>query len=238
MRRLTSLSLAAAFLWMTGSLCSGQSRLRESPRYARYEKLARERANAFKSSSLAVKWSEDGKSLTYSRDGKKYRYDLAERRAVEITEQTTNAPAGSASEKTKEPRGTPPASRRHWTNTVSPDGKWEGVCRDRNVWLVSLAETNELAITQDGSGSSRIKYGSACWVYGEELEQKTAMWWSSNSQMLAFYRFDESEVPDYFLALNQTAIQNKLDVEPYTKAGGTNPVVDLFIYDLQRSNTV
>jgi dipeptidyl-peptidase-4 len=39
-----------------------------------------------------------------------------------------------------------------------------------------------------------IKFGSASWVYGEELNQKTAMWWSSNSQKIAFYRFDESKV--------------------------------------------
>ena len=61
----------------------------------------------------------------------------------------------------------------------------------------------------------------------EELAQSTAMWWSSNSQQLAFYRFDESQVPDYYLALNQTNIQDTLHAEAYAKTGGTNPVVDL-----------
>ena len=66
---------------------------------------------------------------------------------------------------------------------------------------------------------TRVKYGTANWVYGEELYQTTAIWWSTNSQKLAFYRFDESQVQDYYLTLDQTKIQNRLDVEPYMKAG-------------------
>ena len=33
-------------------------------------------------------------------------------------------------------------------------------------------------MTTDGSEKDRIKYGTASWVYGEELAQTTAMWWS------------------------------------------------------------
>jgi dipeptidyl-peptidase-4 len=54
-----------------------------------------------------------------------------------------------------------------------------------------------LALSTDGSEKDRIKYGTASWVYGEELGQTTAMWWSPDSRKLAFYRFDESGVPDY-----------------------------------------
>ena len=51
-----------------------------------------------------------------------------------------------------------------------------------------------MAVTTGGAKVSRVKYGSASWVYGEELNQNTAIWWSTNSQKLAFYRFDESQV--------------------------------------------
>jgi dipeptidyl-peptidase-4 len=40
------------------------------------------------------------------------------------------------------------------------------------------------------------------------------------------------------LQLSQTAVQSKMDVEPYPKAGTPNPIVDLFLYDLDSKNTV
>src|SRR5690606_29984908 len=49
---------------------------------------------------------------------------------------------------------------------------------------------------------------------------------------LAYYRFDESKVPDYYLQLDQTKIQSRIDVEAYPKAGVDNPIVELFVYDL------
>jgi dipeptidyl-peptidase-4 len=79
----------------------------------------------------------------------------------------------------------------------------------------------------------RVKYGTATWAYGEELDQKTAMWWSPDSRKLAYYRFDESQVPDYYIATNLTDLQSSLDVEPYPKAGSANAVVDLFIFDVE-----
>ena len=121
---------------------------------------------------------------------------------------------------------------------MSPDGKWKALYRDRNVWLSATNSTNEIAITTDGSEKDRIKSGSANWVYGEELFQDTAMWWSTNSDRLAFYRFDESHVPDFFLQMDQTKLRSTADIEPYMKAGGTNPIVDLLIYDLATKKTV
>ena len=58
------------------------------------------------------------------------------------------------------------------------------------------------------------------------------MWWSPDSRKLAYYRFDESEIPDYFLQMGQTGIYDSLDVEAYPKPGKPNPVVDLFVYDV------
>ena len=44
-----------------------------------------------------------------------------------------------------------------------------------------------------------MRFGTASWVYGEELGQSSAMWFSPDEKSLAFYAFDVSEVPDYFL---------------------------------------
>ncbi len=74
-------------------------------------------------------------------------------------------------------------------------------------------------------------------MYGEELSQTTAMWWSPDSSRIAYYRFDEQKVPDYFLQTDQTKIQSSIDTEAYPKAGAPNPVVDLFVYDVASKKT-
>ena len=84
---------------------------------------------------------------------------------------------------------------------------------------------------------TRVKYGTASWVYGEELSQRTAMWWSPDGKKLAFYRFDESKVPDFYLTPNLTKIQDTLDVEAYPKPGVANPIVDLMVYDVDTKTT-
>jgi dipeptidyl-peptidase-4 len=83
-----------------------------------------------------------------------------------------------------------------------------------------------------------VKYGTASWVYGEELSQRTAMWWSPDSRRLAYYRFDEHDVRDYFLVANQLQMQPTLDAEAYPNAGTPNPVVDLFVYDVASKQSV
>ena len=63
------------------------------------------------------------------------------------------------------------------------------------------------------------------------------MWWSPDSRKLAYYRFDEKQVPDYYLQMTQTEIQDTLDVEAYPKPGEPNPIVDLFVYDVATKKT-
>jgi len=121
---------------------------------------------------------------------------------------------------------------------LSPDGRLNAFYRDRNLWLSAADGTNEASVTTDGSAETRVKYGTASWVYGEELEQRTAMWWSPDSRKLAYYRFDERSVPDYFVALNQTLLQDTVDTEAYPKSGVPNPVVDVFVYDVAARQSV
>jgi dipeptidyl-peptidase-4 len=74
-------------------------------------------------------------------------------------------------------------------------------------------------------------------VYGEELGVREAMWWSPDSSKIAFYKFDETQVKDYFIAMNQVEFQDTLDVEAYPKAGTPNPVVTLMVYDVSSKQT-
>jgi dipeptidyl-peptidase-4 len=264
----SALGLAFALGLVLAGNAQGQDRLKTMPGYERYQKVSKEIPDSVTLGSVPVTWQDGGKALEFQREGKRHRYDLAARTLSVVTNPppapvrrpSTNAPPGSrtnlAGGITNAPT-TPPRSRRpgrdfsarlerpdrgrQYTNYVSPDGQWRAFYSDANVWLAATNDasgTNFIAVTKEGSLKSRIKYGTANWVYGEELEQTTAMWWHSNSTLLAFYRFDESQVQDYFLTLANTRIQDRLDVEPYMKAGATNPVVDLLIYHRETQRTV
>jgi len=55
---------------------------------------------------------------------------------------------------------------------------------------------------------------------------------------LAYYRFDNSKVEDYVVALKQTAQYDSTEIDAYPKAGMTSPVADLYIYDLDSKQSV
>ncbi|HYM23064.1 MAG TPA: DPP IV N-terminal domain-containing protein [Vicinamibacterales bacterium] len=218
-----------------GSLAAGltitlraQDRLKTMPGYAEYQRLALAIPTAIKSGAISPTWSADSKSFDYTRDGKVFRYTVASRSTLEAPDLVSGASPPSGRVDAGQPeRG------RQFESAGSPDNAWKASYKDRNLWLSRADGTDETAITTDGSVEHRIKYGTASWVYGEELNQRTAMWWSPDSRRLAYYRFDESRVPDYYVTLNQTKRQSTVDTEAFPLAGVPNPVVDLFVYDVE-----
>ena len=225
-RILASLCVVAAVaggVWTV--TVDAQDRLKSMPGYTQYDRMSREIPAAVKSGALAVTWTS-GHTFEYARDGKRYRYDVLTKSAAELGDGSSQLQAGRGG------RGGGPARGRQVDSAMSPDGKFKATYRDRNLWLSDPSGAGEIAITSDGSETTRIKYGTASWVYGEELSQTTAMWWSPDSTKIAYYRFDEQKVPDYFLQMDQTKIQSSVDTEAYPKAGAPNPVVDLFVYDV------
>jgi dipeptidyl-peptidase-4 len=242
--RPTVLVSAALGLLLPAVSGRAQDRLKTMPGYERFRMMSKEIPKSVRMGALSVAWAQDGCSFEYQQEGKRYRYDIASRSAAEVPA-STNAASSAGGDSTDKGQGRRDRRSRseglergrQFTNALSSDGKWKAYCRDRNVWLIATNTTNALAITTDGSEKTRVKYGTANWVYGEELGQNTAMWWSANSRKLAFYRFDESQVRDYYGTLDETRFQNRLDVEPYMKVGTTNPAVDLLVYDLETRKT-
>lgn len=214
---------------------TAQDRLKTMPGYAQFQKMRSEIPGSVKLGALQVKWIDGGKAFEYQRDGKLYRYDIPTRQAAEATVASAGGPQADGP---RGRRGQGVERGRQLAVINSPDGKLKAFHRDRNLWLSDVSGTNESAVTTDGNEKARIKYGIASWVYGEELFQNTAMWWSPDSKKVAFYRFDESKVPDYFLQLGQTKLQSEMDIEAYPKAGVDNPIADLLIYDVATKQTV
>jgi dipeptidyl-peptidase-4 len=214
---------------------NAQDRLKSMPGYDQYQKMASQIPGSVKSGAINGTWVDSGKALQYSRDGKTWRYDLATRT---LAEAPPAGPALAPTGRTGRPAGGGAGRGRQVATALSPDGRLKAVYRDRNLFVADSNGTNETALTTDGNEKERIKYGTASWVYGEELGQTTAMWWNPSSTRLAYYRFDEKPVPDYYLQLSQTKIQSTLDVEAYPKAGVDNPIVDIFVYDIATKQSV
>jgi len=210
-----------------------QDRIRTMPGYEQYQRMRGQMQGAVRSGALRVTWADDSRTFEYVLNGQRYRYDVREGKATQIEGGAAPAFGGG-----RGGRGGGPARGRQFDTADSPDGRLRAFYRERNLWLSNADGTAERPITTEGSEASRVKYGTASWVYGEELGQRTAMWWSPSGGKLAYYRFDEGKVPDYYLQLDQTGIQDVLDVEAYPKAGVPNPVVDLYVYDIASGNTV
>ena len=204
-----------------------QDRLRSMPGYDQYQKMAREIPGSVKLGALAVRWKDDGSSFEYTWNGKRYVFDVASKQAKETLDAATAGGGGRAGR-----GGGGPERGRQFESAESPDKSLKAFYKDRNLWVSAADGANAVAITADGSEKDRIKYGTASWVYGEELSQRTAMWWAPDSKRIAYYRFDEKQVIDFYLQMNQTQVQDTLDVEAYPKPGKPNPIVDLFVYDV------
>jgi dipeptidyl-peptidase-4 len=219
-----------------------QDRLKSMPGYDQYQKMVNQIPGSVKLGQINVTWREGGKAFDYPKDGKTYRYNLETKKSEEVKGDAAGGdPAGGRGGFGGRGgrgggqgggRGAGLERGRQATESTSPNGKLRAYYKDRNLWLNDSDAGVDMPLTLDGSEAKRIKYGTASWVYGEELRQTSAIWWSPDSKYLAYYRFDESKVIDYYLQMDQTKVQSKIDTEPYPKAGTPNPIVDLFVYDV------
>ena len=223
MTRRSVLPVALGAALFLASALEAQDRLRQMPEHARWAEMAPKLAGAVRSGAVQATWADDGRSFEYTLGGQRYRYDVSAKRATPVQ--------GAAATPFGGRRGGP-ARGRQFTEAWADDSSRRAIYRDRNLYIADRDGSNERQVTTDGSEAHRIKYGTASWVYGEELFQTTAMWWSPDGNKLAYYRFDEKPVMDYWLQTDQTAVAGSVMVEAYPKAGTDNPIVDLFVYDV------
>ncbi len=235
-----------------GARSDAQDRLSGMPGVEQFRKVQTAvQGGAFVSGAITAAWADDAKSLTYTHDGSRYKFDVTTMIAVNEGPAPADASGAGRGGRAGGPPagggrggrgggapglgGCPPATVERGRQAAcvgAPGGAMRAFYKDRNIWIAHADGTGEKALTTDGSEEKRIKYGTASWVYGEELNQTSAIWWSPDSTKVAFYRFDESRVQDFYLQMSQTGIQSSLDIEAYPKAGAPNPVADIFIHDI------
>lgn len=123
----------------------------------------------------------------------------------------------------------------------SPDGFMVAFVRDNNIFLVkTLYENSESQVTEDGE-FNKILNGIADWVYEEEFAMTNALQFNADNTMLAYLRFDESEVPSFSLPLfaGQKPTFEELQDYPgdytykYPKSGYPNSKVEVRTFDIK-----
>lgn len=117
--------------------------------------------------------------------------------------------------------------------TFSPDSSKLAFTRANNLFIVDIESGEERQLTFDGT--DLILNGYASWVYYEEIfgrpSRYRAFWWSPDSRKIAYYRFDDSEVP-MFPIYSPFGQDGKLRETHYPKAGEKNPEVRIGFIDV------
>ena len=123
----------------------------------------------------------------------------------------------------------------------SPDGNQIAFVRDNNIFLVKLLYNNaESQVTKDGEVNKVIN-GKPDWVYEEEFSFNCAFDFSADSEMLAWIRFDESNVKTFSFPWyrGDAPAKDEYRLYPgnyeykYPKAGEENSKVSVLTYDIK-----
>ncbi|MFN0215786.1 MAG: S9 family peptidase [Saprospiraceae bacterium] len=119
----------------------------------------------------------------------------------------------------------------------SPDGNHVAFVFENNLYVKDLATKKLTQITQDGL-PNKIINGLPDWVYEEEFspvdgDGMIATRWSPDSKMLAFLRFDETEVPEMPLTWYENGAYPRRSTFKYPKVGEVNSTVSAHLYSLK-----
>ena len=127
----------------------------------------------------------------------------------------------------------------------SPDGNMVGFVREGNLFLVKLLFDNaEVQITKDGKFNSIIN-GKADWVYEEEFVTNRSFDFNADATMLAWIRYDESQVPLFsfpmykgmFPEMKENAEYPGAYEYKYPIAGQPNSKVSVHTFDIKSRAT-
>ncbi len=129
---------------------------------------------------------------------------------------------------------------RGWVNpTWSPDSTRIAYTLDNDLYSIDVRSGEIVRHTWDGS--DMILNGYASWVYYEEIfgrpSRYRAFWWSPDSKVLAYYRFDNSKVKMFPIYLPDGK-HGLLNQTRYPKTGEDNPEVKVGFVSVRGGETV
>ncbi len=226
-----SLALCDPTLAQEAGLEPANLTFEQLPGYENYRKIRKMRRKLTRDGRvIKLRWSADGRSLLYQKKGEQLQLNLVD---GSITAADPETKLAEAPRQAKKKSKTPVARAQQRVREPSPDGKWIAAYEDYNVSLEPNPPNNWPRRSITTAGEPRLRFGTGCWVYGEELDQDEAMWWSDDSQKLAYYEINEAGMKDYVLTLDNVKKYTRTQTTRYPKSGGPNPKVSLWVYDLE-----
>ena len=142
-----------------------------------------------------------------SRLGEYYVYDINDKSLIKVSEEFVQEP------------------------TLSPDASKIAYGYKNNLYVKDLTTGKVEQITFDGE-KNKIINGITDWVYEEEFSFVRAFDWNKDSNQIAFIRFDETSVPEFSMDVYGSDLYQTQQVFKYPKAGETNSIVSLLLYNL------
>lgn len=118
----------------------------------------------------------------------------------------------------------------------SPDGNKVAFVQDNDLFYKDLKTNKTVRVTKDGKRNEIIN-GNCDWVYEEEFEFTQAYQWSPDGKYLAYYRFDERQVPEFTMMIYDSLYPNPYKYK-YPKAGEPNSIIQIKMYDLVSKKTI
>ena len=230
----------AVFALAMAMPAAAQSRIKSMPGYDQWAEISPKIAGSVRSGAIAPTWAADSASFDYTLEGVRWRFDVATLKAGRVEDAPGEpALAGPAAQ----PAAAAPGGlvlargRGREADVVAPDGKSRAFSRDYNIWYAPGDGGAERQISFDGGAKQRIRHGVGSYVYLEEFSVSQPVWWSPDGARLAWMRYDEGKVDDYFLQLDQTRTLSTVLTQAYPHAGASNPVADLMVFDFATGQT-
>lgn len=126
--------------------------------------------------------------------------------------------------------------RKQMNPCFAPNSKSIAYVSNRNIYIYSLEDKSTTQITGDGKENEIIN-GSVDWVYEEEFSMNNGLFWNSSGTALAYYKFNETDVPEYEFTDYNSLLYPGSTKYKYPKAGEKNSLVEIFVYQLSSKKT-
>ncbi len=120
--------------------------------------------------------------------------------------------------------------------TFSPDGTKVAYVFENNIYVKDFTINRTMQVTKDGE-KNKVINGVTDWVYEEEFGFVRAFEWNAKSDRIAYLKFDESHVSEFSMDVFGTQLYPTQQVFKYPKAGESNSVVGIYIYDLLKTES-
>ncbi len=105
---------------------------------------------------------------------------------------------------------------------------------ENRMHIQDLDNNNQTVSFGTGEEDAYIA-GAVDWVYEEEFSFHKGFHWSPEGNYIAYYQFDEREVPKFSMDVYGQELYPQQQVFKYPKAGEVNSKVSIHIYDVQNN---